>query len=105
MCISKKLIDTVHYNIVYDKALRKVVGDLQTLGLKIERNDPEEGIIIAQCVCLIIKEFLWRLYGDKIQIQVNRIDDNCSEIKFYAIPNWFRIKVNKDEKLHDLNLY
>lgn len=81
----------------------KVLSDLQSIGLEIQKKDREEGIIIAKCISHIVKEFMWRLYGEKIQIEVTKLDGGRTEMNIYAIPNWFRIKVNKNEKLYELS--
>jgi hypothetical protein len=94
-----KIMLVSDYNTAYEKLLKK----LHEMHFEIQTQNKIKGEIVVRCLSNLINIFFWRCWSDKLIFDFNLIDGNRTEVEIFAVPNLFRIKVNKGETLIDLN--
>ena len=91
-------IDTITYGGDRAKAFAAVVRNLQRLQIPIEKKSERDGTILIRCLSRPLNLFLWRCWSEKLLIQLTDDADCKTNIRLDAIPNLFRISIEKHER-------
>ena len=64
----------------YDDAFGKAVKTLEDIGARIIKEDKESGVLLTK------KGFSMRSWGEKIDVKLERLNDNQTEINIFSRP-------------------
>ena len=103
MFFLKQPIQSITYPLSYIQSFNMLVEKLHILNIEIKKKDKNKGILLVRCLSLAFNMILWRCYSDKMLFEIKSIKDDVTRIDISLIPNLFRIKVKKNEKLADIN--
>lgn len=103
MFMLREPVDTIVYPLDYNRAFDALLSKLEELRINIEKQDRAGGQIVARCLCEVMNLILWRCWGDKLLFRIWETESNRTQVDIFVIPNLFRIRLRKGEKLIDLN--
>ena len=87
------------YNTVYDKLLRK----LEEMHFEVEMQNKNKGRIVIICLSNFFNMIMWKCWSEKLIFKLKETEKNRTRIDIIQVPNLFRIRVKKGEKLVDLD--
>ena len=102
MNLLREPIGTIVFASDYYTAYEKLLNKLQEMHFEVQTQNKSKGKIVVFCLSNLFNMILWRCWSDKLIFNVYSVDENRTEVNIYAVPNLFRIKVKKGEKLVDL---
>jgi len=71
-------------------------------GYAIVSKDRDKGVIVFRYLALAMNMVLWRCWSDKMMIRTTTDSPNTTRVDVYAIPNMFRVKVRKNERVQKM---
>jgi hypothetical protein len=83
----------------YDALLEK----LKAMNFGIRMQDKQSGEITINCLCKMFDVVFWRCWANRLHFKVSQIEESKTEVEIYGLPDFFRIRVKKREKLTDIN--
>jgi hypothetical protein len=100
MTLIKEPIDRITINQPPALIFDKISTALSESDFKILEKNDSERLITIRCIVELFNMLLWQSWGDKLQLQCMADDKNQTEIRVYGVPNLFRLKIKKDEKVY-----
>lgn len=91
-----------HYEQEGDSVFAQVVARVNALGIEIHSCDPVKRKIVVRCLSKILDMLVWRCWSDRLVIQVRQLGPGRSTLEMSALPNLFRYKVGRGERLCDI---
>jgi len=96
-------ISTIPFKSDHNSTYETLLEKLQEMGLEVVRKNKITGEIVIRCLSILFNMVFWKSYGDKLLFQVKETGKNETKVEIFGIPNLFKIKVRKGEKLEDLD--
>jgi hypothetical protein len=87
----------------YRSTLASLLSKLGELHIDVTKKDEAAGEIVAQCLTSLAATPFWHGWSDKLLFKIRRIDAFKTEVELYAIPNLFRYRTNKNERVIEVN--
>ena len=98
----RETVDSFTYEMSYDNAYDMLISKLADVGVKIEDENKGKGEIKATILAKVVDMVIWRCWSDRIIFALRSVDERKTRVDVYAIPNLFRIKARKGERVEDL---
>jgi hypothetical protein len=102
MRLLKEFVLTVTYPLDPSTTLRRLISALGEMELEIAELDEANGRVVAGCLTVAASLLFWRCWSDEVLFEVKEMGREETKLNVYAIPNLFRIRVRKNEKVRDL---
>lgn len=101
MSILREPIDTITYRNKYEETYEDLMSKLNELHIEIGRHDKKKGEIVVRFLAKIFDMLIWQCWSDKLIFEIKEVDENRTKVSIFAVPNLFRIKIKKGEKVAD----
>ena len=70
--------------------------------LEVKQNDKENGLIVVHCLYKVVSLLFWKCFGEELLIEIKSNQKNETQVCVFMVPNFFRLKVGKGERLTNL---
>jgi len=100
MNLIREPIDRITINQPPAQFFNEVSKALSDTKFKILKMNNAERLIIIHCIVDLFDMVLWRSWGDKVLLHCMPGGENQTDVRVYGVPNWFRLRRNKNEKVY-----
>ena len=95
----KELIQSTSAPLDRFSTFDRLIDRAKELHLQILEQDRARGVFCVRFLSLAFNMILWKCWSDKILFHVIETGARTTEIRAYAIPNFFRMKTTETEKV------
>jgi hypothetical protein len=103
MHLLKEPIDSLTLSVNYSKAYDALHSKLIEMHCDIKQHDKDRGEIVINGVWKVFDMVVWHCWADKILFQVKVLGENKTVVDIFGLPNIFKIKAKKEDKLIDVS--
>jgi hypothetical protein len=103
MYLLKQPVSTITYQFNFDATFKGLISRLRELQIDVLQSDEDKGEIVARCLSSAMNMIVWRCWSDKILFELKKEGPDKTRVDISALPNLFRIKVRKNERVVDLD--
>ena len=97
---------TIHVGVItfhsdLASTLASLAARLKELGIPVA--DRGSGELLARCITLPLNMIVWRCWSEKLIFRAKKFTEDETRVEVYAIPNFFRLGVPKNEAVIDIH--